>query len=255
MDVRSIPRMPPFHQRVFWTAIGANVLYLIAMVVLQPEPELVYSVVACVYASVFIWFSARRVMLVWQVRRAVMILRRFDTPQRSNILGGLDDEAVQAYLQRRLDDHGQPTTVGLVERFEFSPVDRREYAAATWASIAAAAGVLTPAFALSAGSVGRTVAVCCAAGLVALSLVLRRIASQFDRVFEVSHFGIAEVQADGSVRHIPWARDLSVRNRPWLRRIELRDGRTSIDVQCSVVGSERLFKLILSRGGFSDEAA
>jgi hypothetical protein len=248
--------MPPFQKRVFWAAIGASLVNFAVVIVFQPSAGLVYSVIGCGYAGVLLWVLGRGALFHWQIRRFIRGLRRFDTPERAKILSGLDNEAAQAYLERKVAEHGEPEVVGLVERFTFSPVDRRESNLLMWGSALAAGAVLMPAIALPVGNVTRAISIACATALIGTGVTIRNRAPRFLRAYEISPFGLAEVAADGGVRRLSWGYGLTLRNRPWLRRIELAPAGSSecIDIPYSVVGFERLVELILTKGGFSSEA-
>ena len=243
--------MPPFQSGVFWAAIGANVLYLVAVVLFQPKLEHVYGTIAVLYIVAMIWVVGRRVALAWRLRVAVRVLRQFDPPRRARILAELDDEPTQAYLERRVDEHGGPTVSGSVERFEFSPVDRRELTVAAWCALVTAWAVLLPVIALQTTGVLRGLALTSAALLAVLGIMLRSSASRTRRAFEVSPFGLSEVKWDGSVRRVPWTPEMALRNRPWLRRIEVSVANGGlIEIPYSVIGFTRLVEIIAARAGF-----
>jgi hypothetical protein len=246
--------MPPFQWRVFWVGIMVFVLEFVLAAVFNPQSGLMFAIVGAVYSVVFVFIWSRRGLVAWQVRRVVHHLRRFDAAKRATILGDLDDEQTQAYLEYRLGDHGTPEATGLVERFTFSPVDRQEMRVAMWGSTLAAVGISLPVAILDLTDATRVIAIGCVLLLVVIATMLRRGLSRLQRVFEVSPFGLSEIVADGTVRRLFWGYGLTLRNRRWRRRIELShagDG-AFIDIPYSVVGFARLVEVILAKGGFTE---
>jgi hypothetical protein len=244
--------MPPFQARVFWAGIGALVLYWITIDSFDVRPETIFAVEAWAYGAALVGIIGRRVLVMWRIRRVIRLLRQFDTTQRAELLGKLEDDGAQAYLEHRLAEHGEPTTIGLVERFAFSRVDQREATVAMWASIVSAVGALIPVLALRAAESTQVWAASCASVLVFLALMLWRRQRVLRRVYDVSPFGLTAIEPDGSVRRLSWAGGLTLRNRPWLRRIELaRFGSPAfIGIPYSVVGFERMVELVIEKGGF-----
>jgi hypothetical protein len=255
MEPPSIPRMPPVQYRMLWAAGGVNVLRLILVAVFGPLVDwLTMGGLAAVYAYIVVRFLRHR----WQIRRALRILRRLPAVNRTAVLDGLDDEHAKAYFEYRLAEHGEPQSIGVVERFGFSPVDRREFAILTLVTAIAAVLVLVAPVSMGLDGVWRITAYGCALALAFAVWILLRGSDQLSRTFEVSPFGLSEVLPDASVRRLLWGYGIVLRNRPWLRRIELAppDHPDSINIPYSVVGFDRLVEEILNKGGFQhDEAA
>jgi hypothetical protein len=193
-----------------------------------------------------------RGLAAWRVRRAVHLLRRFDAGRRETLLSGLPNASVRAALQRSLEPHGAPTIEGLVERFKFSPIDRREITAMMWAVLAAGVAAVFMQRAVGPGTLRSVVLGGCSLLLLGIALTFGWALVKWQRTFEVSPFGLSELGAEGSVRRIYWHAPLVLRNRPRLRRCELSIAGDAdhIDIPYSVVGFERLIELILVRGGF-----
>jgi hypothetical protein len=252
MEPPSIPRMPAVRYRIMWVAGGVNLLQLFLAWALGPWVNwLTIGGLVAVYA----YLAVRLLRHRWQIRRAVRFLRRLTAVDRTAVLDGLDDNHARAYFEYRLAEHGEPQATGVVERFGFSPVDRRELTILTWVTAIAAGLALVAPLSTSFDGWRRIAALGFAVALAAVVWLLFRRADQLSRTFEVSPFGLSEALPDGSVRRLLWGYGIVLRNRPWLRRVELAlsDSPASIKIPYSVVGFDRLVEEILTKGGFKDE--
>ena len=256
MELQSTPRMPPFRWTLFFFGAALVVLEYVMQEVWNPSPGFMLAVFGAIYAAILIFIVGRRGVIAWRVRRVVHLLRRFDTAQRTTLLARLDNQQTQAYFEYRLADHGAPETLGLVERFAFSPIDRREATVGMWGATLAAIGIALPSTTLTLSQATRAISICCVLMLIVVATMLRRVLSRLHRVFEVSPFGLSEIATNGTVRRLLWGYGLTVRNRPWLRRIELSPASDPafISIPYTVVGFDRLLELILQRGGFTEPA-
>lgn len=250
----SIPRMPPFNKTAFSLAMVLVVLDCIFVGVVQPTPEATFSVIGPLYGGFLLGIGVWRAAKAWRVRSIVRQLTRFDDAQRARILRSIPSGPAQALLRRLSDEHGDSATTGVVEQFQFSAVDRRQIATAMWGSAAMALAALVPTFTVAESSRERLATICMAAILTISAVAFRLLANSRRRVFELSPFAISEIHPDSSIRRLYWGGAARLTNRRWLRRIELADGRgATISIPYSVVGFERLFQLILERGGFFPE--
>jgi len=255
MEPPSLPRMPPVQYQILWAAVGVHVLRLVLVAAFGPLVDwLTMGGLAAVYAYIAVRFLRHR----WQIRRALRILRRLAPVNRTAVLDGLDDERARAYFEYRLAEHGEPQSIGVVEKFGFSPVDHRELGILTWVTAIAAVLALVAPASMGLAGAWRVTAYGCALALASAVWILLRESDQRSRSFQVSPFGLSEVLPDGSVRRLLWGYGIVLRNRPWLRRIELApsDSPDSINIPYSVVGFDRLVEEILTKGGFQhDETA
>lgn len=142
---------------------------------------------------------------------------------------------------------------GIVERFPFSPVDRRETLALFW--FAAAIATITLAAVLGIGGVRQAwrgpALLIGIAGVVAIPALTRRL-QRLVSVIELTPFAIIEVRADGQRRWLYWDQPLVLRNRRWLRRVDLAPQGTleHISIHYARLEFDRLISLVLERGGF-----
>jgi hypothetical protein len=257
MEVPSTPRMPPFNRGIFLAAIGGDLVYAIAVAAFQPTLGQVYGLWGCLVAAFLAIVFVRALILSWRIRRTIHLLRAFDAPRRSMLFANFDDEQARAYLEKKLEAHGSPESEEDIERFYFSPVDRREIRLATWTCALAASGVLIPLLATSSTGPERSFGMSCGLGLALASVAFLRRGRRLGRAFKVTPDELIEVSPDGSVRSLKWAGSLTLQNRPFLRRIEVSaTGQIiSIEIPYSVVGFDRLTRLIVINGGFPIAAA
>jgi hypothetical protein len=233
-------------------AIAGFVALVAIEITVAPPVGWLLGVKGAVVSLLWVAVGVVRAVQLWQIRVVLRQLRRFDVETRAAILKTLDNDQAEAYLASRLEEHGAPSTVGLIERFGFSVVDIRELKFLTWITAVAAAGLLVAPFALVSQDALRFVSLACGIALAAAARTLYQHVQTLDRQFEVSPFGLSEIAGDGSVLRLYWDGQLSLRNRPWLRRIELAvESETArIEIPYSVVGFERLVQLIVTNGGF-----
>jgi hypothetical protein len=112
--------------------------------------------------------------------------------------------------------------------------------------------ILITMMALEMNTMMRAIAAACVVALCVAALWCRRGLSAFNRIVEVTPFGLSEIREDGTIRRILWGQGLTLRNHEMRRRIELsvQDASLRIEIPYSVVGCARLAELIVKRGGF-----
>ena len=249
MEPPTIPRMPPRQDGLFWTVMGVNVLRMALDAMLGGRATWVlFGVIgaSCVVMGLVL------AVTWWRLRRVLRILRRLTADHRVSILNEVPDDSARAYLAEKLDEHGAPHDTGVIERFEFSPVDRRELSALVWLTTIAAMALLVTPLTMELTRGLWIAAFGCGLGFGGAAWLIQRRYVQLSRAFEVSSFGLSEIHPDGSVQRLLWGRGLELHNRPWLRKIELtvpaRDWKISIPY--GLVGFDRMIECVLVKGGF-----
>jgi hypothetical protein len=193
------------------------------------------------------------VIQFWTVRRVVRRLRSLSPARLRHALEVFDDVHVRGYLEQLVASHGAPNEPGPVERFGFSPIDRRENACFRLIAIATFVLGIVAAIALpEAFQLSRVIGAALALVSLIFIVLLERRGRRLQRRFEVSAFSLAELLPCGEVRRLHWGEGLMLRNRRWRRRIEIgpAGGSDAIVVPYAIVGFERAVELILEKGGF-----
>jgi len=245
--------MPPVERWPLWLAIGV----MVARSIVEAEfgISLFWAEVALLLL-VWVFLASLYIRRRWVIRREVHFLRSLSAQKRDEIYRTLGKEELKPYFEQRLEEHGAPESAGVVERFAFSPVDRRERAWLAYIVICTAALVGFLPESVAPGSAGRLAVVALAMLLLAAGGFVWTTVPALSRTFEVSPFGLSEVRPNGVIQRLLWGSGVVLHNRPRLRRIEVRhiasDGAIKIPYQ--VVGFDRLLELILEHGGFKSEA-
>ena len=249
VDPPAIPRMPPFNWVAFFSGLAGVYGYFQFVNFLNPSPRTMLAVIMSIHVGGALLAARRRWVAFWQVRRTTHWLRQFDEEQRATILG---TAFLPLEIQYELVEHGHPEQAGVVDRFTFSPVDRRELRVLMGTALGGAAAILITMMALEMNAMTHAIAAACVVALCVAVLWCRRGLSEINRIFEVTPFGLSEIREDGTVRRIVWGQGLTLRNHEMKRRIEVsvQDAPFRIEIPYSVVGFARLAELIVERGGF-----
>jgi hypothetical protein len=211
---------------------------------------IIFALFGALVALVALWAA-------WRVRRVVHRLRSLGPDDRDEVLGQHIAPEARDFYAKRLAAEGSVEVDGAVERFPFSPVDRREAFALFWGAAAIATITLAVAHGVGGVHVGwRRLAL--AAGMLAVLTmpVLSRRSYRLASIIELTPFAIIEVRADGRRRWLYWRQPLTLQNRRWLRRVDLapQGSRDNIPLHYARVGFDRLIAIVLERGGFRHAA-
>ena len=249
VDPPKIPTMPPFNRWAFVAGIAGIFLYFKAAEVINPPPGAMVASVLAVHGSRILFTIYRHASEYWRNRTTTRWLRQFDATQRTAVLG---TAALPIEWEHRLDDHGRPQQDGLIHRFTFSPVDKRELRVLTTTSVGAAAVIVATLAAVQMGAMMRSIATLSVLGLCVSAWFCRRASAILNRLFEVTPFALSEIHANGMIRRIVWAGGATLRNNARRRRIEVTalSSAFRIDIPYTVVGFARLAELIVEKGGF-----
>src|SRR5207249_3176592 len=200
----------------------------------------IFAVIGAVALLIYLWTE-------WRIRRVINRLRSLAPDDRDEVLGRHLTPEAREFYTKRLAAEGSIEFDGMVERFPFSAVDRREALALFWG--AAAIGALTLAAALGIGGEQESwrapalaIGMIAVLGMPALSRRLYRLAS----VLELTPFAIIEVRADGRRRWLYWTQPLMLQNRPWLRGLDLvpQGAREHIPIHYARIGFDRLLAVV-----------
>jgi hypothetical protein len=239
--------------RLLW-AIAAGACYWLWYSL--PGPSRVF-----VFASIF--GVAGLVALIWalqvalRIRRVINRLRSMAPEERDEVMGRHFSPEIREFYEKRLAAEGSIEFDGVVERFPFSPVERREAVSAFWGATIAAGIMLSAALGLlGTPDAWRGLELFVGAiAVVAMPILTRRL-ERLSTVIEVTPFAIIEVRPGGQRRWLYWRQPLAIRNRRWLRRVELspNGARDFIPLHYARVSFDRLLALVLERGGFKQES-
>ena len=207
---------------------------------------IIFAVFGAIVLLVALWAA-------WRVRGVINRLRSLAPDDRDEVLGQHLTPEAREFYAKRLAAEGSVEFDGLVERFPFSPLDRRETLVLFWA--AAAIGAIALAAALGIGGLEqawREAALAIGMGAVVAMPVLSRRFYRLASVIELTPLAIIEVRADGRRRWLYWTQPLELRNYRWLRRLELapKGGQGHIPIHYARIGFDRLLAVVLERGGF-----
>lgn len=211
---------------------------------------LMFALFGALFAVVALWTA-------WRVRRVAHRLRSLAPDDRDEVLGQHMAPEARDFYAKRLAAEGSVEVDGVVERFPFSAVDRREALALFWGATTIATITLAVAHGVGGVHEGwRGLAL--ATGMLAVLAmpVLSRRSYRLASVIEVTPFAIIEVRTDGRRRWLYWRQPLTLQNRPWLRRLDLapQGSRDRIPLHYARVGFDRLIAVVLERGGFQHAA-
>jgi len=254
VDFGSTPRMPDTEaddRRMFWYAISYAALSQFG------GERIGYWAAPLAFSFIYVPYlglaAVRYVRAMWQVRRYVRLVRTLDSPGRQSVLEDIEDLDAREQLSNALDEHGEPTSEGLVSTFSFSPIDKRQWEILFWSScvvtVLGGLGLFRGAVPSAYWGAGTGLA-----ALVAFVAAFRR--RQLARTFDISPFGLSEVTERGAVRRLLFAQPLTLSNHPWRRRLELRATGQSecIALSYDLVGLVEAVNLIKRHGGFEDGA-
>jgi hypothetical protein len=195
---------------------------------------------------------------VWTVRSVVRQLRRLSPARMKQALDLFEDLDVRTYLATLLHARGMTLQPGPTERFGFSAFDRRENKWFLWTAWGTTVLGVIAAIGLPDDSTRwRAVSIALAAASLAFVMLLEHRGRRLQRIFEISTFGLSEVQGDGGIRRVHWTEHLTLEDRRWHRRIEVaRMGSDddAIVIPYAIVGFDRAIELILERGGFTPKS-
>ncbi len=206
-------------------------------------------------------YGVERLWWRWRVRRLVAFYRALDPARREQLLDRMWSRAASNELRDALAAHGatggheatdSADGGGMVERYPFSPVDRRENALLTTAIIVIGFGLAALQLSLRLPApvavvlLGLSVAV-----VFALGWLIRR-GRELGTVLEVSRFNIAELRGGERIRGIAWNQPLVLRNRRLLGRVELTApaAARTIPLGYARVGFLGLLARVVEYGGF-----
>ena len=219
-------------------------------------PEYWWIVIGIYFLSVQLTRWGETLWERWQLQRAVRSLRMLDPAAKDVALKRMWSSSARYELGELIKDEGEPETGDPIERYPFTRSAKVQSTVAFWllaasATTVFAALVIVPQrFAAAFGWLGWVVAVICAIG----AGVLRRRLSFLDSVLEVSRFGLAQVDSDGTRHAILWTAPLLLQYHRWPKRFELkvRGRRDTIRLDFDRAGIDRAFRLTLDYGGFPD---
>jgi hypothetical protein len=187
-------------------------------------------------------------------RRTIRHLNRLDPERRRAIVKNIRPYIDRTYYDQRLRHEGEPEVGGAVERYPFSPRERREQAFLYWAIVLIASLVLLVLMIVSHASImERGVSAVVVTACVAALWFLRNKGERLETILEVSPFGITEVHADGSRRHVSWDAALQLRVNGRRSRVELAPlgtNRDFIALDFDRLGFNRLMEHVIEYGGF-----
>ena len=207
---------------------------------------LIFAVLGIIVLLASLWAA-------WRIRGVINRLRSMAPDERDEVIGRDLPPESREFYEKRLAAEGSVEFNGVVERFPFSSVDRRETIALFWG--AASMGGITLAAALGVGDVQEAwrgpALVLGIASVVAMPVLSRRF-QRLASVIELTPFAIIEVAGDGRRRWLYWGQPLLLRNRKWLQRADLAPQGASghIPLHYSRIGFDRLIAEVLERGGF-----
>ena len=211
---------------------------------------LMFALFGALYAVVALWAA-------WRVRRVVHRLRSLAPGDRDEVLGQHIAPERRDFYAKRLAAEGSVEVNGVVERFPFSPVDRREAFAMFWGATAIATITLAVAHGVGGVPEGWRGPALATGMLAVLAMpVFSRRSYHLASVIEVTPFATIEVRADGRRRWLYWRQPLTLQKRSWLRRVDVapQGARDHIPLHYARVGFDRLIALVLERGGFQHAA-
>jgi len=234
-----------------WAGLATVVGYFGFVDLVEPSELPMLAAVAALYGAVLLSLVVTKVRRRLSMRRQIALLRGLSDASRAKVLSGLLGP-VDFLLEREVSWHGRPVVEGLIERFSFSPVDRREARILAVLSWITAAALVVMAAALDL-PVWATKGIEGLAIMSAIAGVLqRRRLEDLSRSFAVSPFGLSEV-CGTHVRRVLWEMPIVLRNNRAAKRFELSlsGAPGHIDIPYTVVQVERLLTLIVENGGLS----
>ncbi|HTA72732.1 MAG TPA: hypothetical protein VK733_00605 [Gemmatimonadaceae bacterium] len=201
-------------QLILSLALGAAVF-----TAMNYDTSQVWLVILAGFLFVVVVSYVRRALAV---RRMVRALRRLDPAFRRQVVNSINSESVRDYYDQRLRLEGDADVAGVVERYPFAPSDRSEQTRRYWtlmlvAGLALASPILWPHMAVWQRAIALTVVLICL-GLLAMN---RRRMRRLDTVLEVSPYGLAEIQPDGTRRVLTFNQPLACRVNRWRSRVEV----------------------------------
>jgi hypothetical protein len=219
-------------------------------------PEYWWIVIIVYFVSMQLTRWGETFVQRWRLRRTVRSFSMLDPSAKEAALKRLWSSSARYQLTELIRDEGEPEIGEAIERYPFTRSAKVLGIIAFWmgtalASALFAALVLVPQPLSSAlGWVVWGVA----AAIAIIAGVLRRRMHFLESILEVSRFGLAEVDADGTRRTIGWTAPLILRYRKWPQRFELSISgrRDMIRLDFDRAGIDRAFRLTLEYGGFPE---
>jgi hypothetical protein len=147
-----------------------------------------------------------------QVRQTLRNLRRLDPERRRAIVDNIRPFVARTYYDQQLRIDGEPEIGTTVERYPFSPRERREQELLYWAiTLIAAVVLLAQTLIAHVATWERLACGAVVAACVAALWFLRRRSRHLETVIEVSPFGLVEIHPDGQRRHLRFGIALQLR--------------------------------------------
>jgi hypothetical protein len=189
------------------------------------------------------------------VRRVVQLYRLLEPATREATLRRMWMAGASQRIRELVEAEGEAEIEGVVERYPFARGTKLAAVFMFWSAIGIAAIlysllVLRPklpsALAWGAWALG-SISILSAG-------VLRRRMKHLESTLELSRYGIAEVEADGTRRTLRWKGSLLLRYRRWPKRLELSSPghAETIHLDFNRVAVDRAVRLTLEYGGFGD---
>ena len=238
-----------------WVGMLCLAAFWVVMDIVEPRDATMVVAVGVLYGTLILSALIAAIMNRMKLRRVVRALRSLGDASRSTVLAELPDQSA-AILERVVSWHGRPEIDGLIERFRFSPIDQGEtriLAHASWGAAAITAILIVSPLLPTWGRISLSAV---AAVFTLTGARLNARGRDSNRWFEVSPFGLSEVDGDGSVRRVLWGMPLVLRNNQAAKRFDLsvQDAPGVIEIPYAVVQLERMLELIVEKGGLTPEA-
>ncbi len=189
-----------------------------------------------------------------QVRQTLRNLRRLDPERRRAIVDNIRPFVARTYYDQQLRIDGEPEIGTTVERYPFSPRERREQELLYWAiTLIAAVVLLAQTLIAHVATWERLACGAVVAACVAALWFLRRRSRHLETVIEVSPFGLVEIHPDGQRRHLRFGIALQLRVNRRRSRAELAAVMAPNDIialDFDRLGFNRLLERVIDWGGF-----
>jgi hypothetical protein len=189
-----------------------------------------------------------------QVRQTLRNLRRLDPERRRAIVDNIRPFVARTYYDQQLRIDGEPEIGAAVERYPFSPRERREQELLYWGiTLIAAVVLLAQTMIAHFATWERLVCGAVVAGCVAALWFLRKRSRRLETVIEISPFGLAEIHPDGQRRHVRFGIALQLRVNRRRSRAELAAVMAPNDIialDFDRLGFNRLMERVIDWGGF-----
>jgi len=240
--------------------IALAVAYLVLLVwrsrVEGHIPEYWWIVIAVYFLSIQATRWAESLWNWWQLRQTVRSFGMLEPAAKEAALTRLWSASARHHLAELVKDEGEPEIGDSIERYPFTRSARRETTVAFWV-MAGLSAILFGALiawphrvAAGFGWFAWTLA----GGGTVTAAILRHRMHFLESTLEVSRFGLAQVDGEGTRRVISWTAPLVLRYRRWPQRFEVGviGRRDLIRLDFDRVGIDRAFRLTVEYGGFPD---